>query len=357
MSLSGASRSVGSSKNRTDTMIGAGMRVEGHIVFTGVLRVQGDVLGDVACQGDAGDTVVVDATGSVTGAVGAPRIVVRGRVLGPLHSAQSIDIQQGGSVVGDAFYKEIVIHAGGVIEGALMPAMPIDEMREVYAGQALPAGAPDLPPSVASAAPDAGGGSFVQRFGGWGALGGAAMLAIAVAAGVWMSRPPATPKPPAAEVAAQDAAPPSSTPRAAAPAASPEPAANADARAAAQPESPARPAEGAEEVVAVQGVNPAKPAGAFLLISKEPSVLYRKKRGEAGEGTRFVVQQGKTVSVAIGRNELFRVAEGRDLEIFYQGRKVTPKTIETGAWMSFVPQGARAAGEDRPAESEDGAAR
>jgi len=131
MSLSGASRSAGSSKNRTDTMIGAGMRVEGHIAFTGVLRVQGDVVGDVACQGDAGDTVVVDATGSVTGAVGAPRIVVRGRVLGPLHSAQSIDIQQGGSVVGDAFYKEIVIHAGGVIEGALTPAMPIDEMREV----------------------------------------------------------------------------------------------------------------------------------------------------------------------------------------------------------------------------------
>lgn len=355
--MSGTSRSAGSSKNRTDTMIGAGMRVEGHIVFTGVLRVQGDVLGDVACQGDAGDTVVVDATGSVTGAVGAPRIVVRGRVLGPLHSAQSIDIQQGGSVVGDAFYKEIVIHAGGVVEGALMPAMPIDEMREVYAGQALPAGAPDLPPSVASAAPDAGGGSFVQRFGGWGALGGAAMLAIAVAAGVWMSRPPAMPRPPAAEDAAKDVAPPPSAPRAVAPAATQAPAENADARAAAQPASPARPAEGAEEVVAVQGVNPAKPAAVFLLISKEPSVLYRKKRTEAGEGTRFVVPQGKTVSVAIGRNELFRVAEGRDLEIFYQGRKVTPKTIETGAWMSFVPQGARAAGEDRPAESEDGAAR
>lgn len=354
--MSGTSSSASSSRSRTDTMIGAGMRVEGHIAFTGVLRVQGDVLGDVACQGDAGDTVVVDATGSVTGAVGAPRIVVRGRVLGPLHSAQSIDIQQGGSVVGDAFYKQIVIHAGGVVEGALTPAMPIDEMREV-AGQALPAGAPDLPPSVTSAAPDAAGGSLVQRFGGWGALGGAAMLAIAVAVGVWMSRPPATPKPPAAEVAAQDAAPPSSTPRAAAPAASPEPAANADARAAAQPESPARPAEGAEEVVAVQGVNPAKPAAVFLLISKEPSVLYRKKRTEAGEGTRFVVPQGKTVSVAIGKNELFRVAEGRDIEIFYQGRKVTPRTIETGAWMSFVPQGARAAGEDRPAESEDGAAR
>ncbi|GIK24554.1 MAG: hypothetical protein BroJett006_08000 [Betaproteobacteria bacterium] len=338
-------------------MIGAGMRVDGHVAFTGVLRVQGDVVGNVACQGDTGDTVVVDATGSVTGAVGAPRIVVRGRILGPLHSAQSIDIQQGGSVVGDAFYKEIVIHAGGVIEGALMPALPVDAAREVYAGQAPPADAPDLPPDMAGAAPEAGGAGRVRRFGGWGALGGAAVLALAIAAGVWMSRPPATPKPPAADAAAQDVAAPPPAARAAAPAASPEPAANAAARAPAPPAPSPPPAEGAEEVVTVQGVNPAKPAGAFLLISKEPSVLYRKKREEAGEGTRFVVQQGKTISVAIGRNELFRVAEGRDLEIFYQGRKVTAKTIENGAWMSFVPQGARAAGEDRPAESEDGAAR
>ncbi|MBE7423504.1 MAG: polymer-forming cytoskeletal protein [Zoogloeaceae bacterium] len=340
---------AGSSQNRTDTMIGAGVRVEGDIVFTGVLRIQGDVLGNVACQGDAGDTVVVDATGSVTGAVGAPRIVVRGRVLGPLHSAQSIDIQQGGSVVGDAFYKEIVIHAGGVVEGALMPALPIDAAGEVHAGSTRQAAAPELPPPAANATPDAGGESFVARFGGWGALGGAAMLAIAVAAGVWMSRPPAKPAPRAADAAA-----PLSASPAAEPAASPAPAATADARAPAQPSPPEA---GAEETVAVHGVNPAKPAGAFLLIGREPAVLYRKKRGEAGEGTRFVVQQGRTISVAIGRNELFRVAEGRDLDIFYQGRKVTPKTIESGAWMSFVPQGARAAGEDRQEETEDGPAR
>lgn len=333
-----------SSQHRTDTMIGAGMRVEGHVAFTGVLRVQGDVVGNVACQGDAGGTVVVDATGSVTGAVGAPRIVVRGRVLGPLHSTQSIDIQPGGSVVGDAFYKEIVIHAGGFVEGALTSTLPIDEVREDREARSGPA-------------PQAGGDGIARRFGGWRALGGAALLAVAVAAGVWMSRPPATPAPPAAEAAAKEAAPPPAARAAAEPAAYPAPAANADARAPVQPAAPTPPAAGAEEVVSVQGVNPAKPAAVFLLISKEPSVLYRKKREEAGGGTRFVVPQGKTVSVAIGRNELFRVAEGRDLEIFYQGRKVTQKAIENGAWMSFVPSPPAAAGEERQAESEDGPAR
>jgi cytoskeletal protein CcmA (bactofilin family) len=336
--LSEKSKNVGPAQNRTDTLIGAGVRVEGDIAFTGVLHVQGEVLGNVACQGDAGDTVVVDATGSVTGAVGAPRIVVRGRVLGPLHASQSINIQLGGSVVGDAFYREIVIHAGGVVEGTLVPVLPIEAAGEIHAGQAPPAG----------------GESLVRRFGGRGALGGAAMLAMAVAAGVWMSRPPATPGPPAADAAAKDVvAPPPAPPATPAPAAN----ADADARAAAPPASPAPRAASAEEVVSVHGVNPAKPAAVFLLVGKEPSVLYRKKRGEEGEGTRLAVQQGKAVSVAIGRNDLFRVAEGRDIEIFYQGRKVTPKTIERGAWMSFIPQGARAAGEDRQEETEGGPAR
>ena len=338
MPLSGTSNSAGGSQHGTDTMIGAGMRVEGHVAFSGVLRVQGEVLGDVACQGDAGDTVVVDATGSVTGAVGAPRIVVRGRILGPLHSAQSIDIQPGGRVVGDASYRHIAIHAGGLVEGALTPALPIDAVIEAPSGHS----------------PHAYAESSAKRFGGRGALAGAAALALLVAAGVWLSRPAATPAPPATEVSAKEAVPP--PPAAAEPVAAPAPAAKA-AEAAAPPASPAREAVGAEETLIVQGVNPAKPAGVFLLVSKAPSVLYRKKRDEEGEGTRLAVPQGRTVSIAIGRNDLFRVAEGRDLEIFYQGRKVTPKTIETGAWMRFVPQGARGSGEERPAGSDDSATR
>lgn len=340
--MSGTSNSAGSAQHGTDTMIGVGMRVEGHVAFSGVLRVQGEILGDVACPGDAGDAVVVDATGSVTGAVGAPRIVVRGRVLGPLHSAQSIDIQPGGRVVGDASYRYIAIHAGGLVEGALTPTLPLDTVVEAPSGQA----------------PHACDDSSAKRFGGRGAPAGAAALALVVAAGLWLNRPPATSNPPAAEIAAREATPPPSAPPAAAETvAAAAPAANGDAGAAVPPASPARPAEAAEETVAVPGVNPAKPAGVFLLVSKAPSVLYRKKLEEEGEGTRFAVPQGRTVSIAIGRNELFRVAEGRDLDIFYQGRKVAPKIIETGAWMRFVPQGARAAGEERPAENEDGAAR
>lgn len=101
------------------------------------------------------------------------------------------------------------------------------------------------------------------------------------------------------------------------------------------------------KVVLVQGVNPGKPAGVLLVISKEPSVLFRKKRQDSADGARIDISRGATESIPFAKNEVFRVASGRGLQIFYQGRKVTPRTIESGVWMSFVPQSSGGAGDKK----------
>jgi hypothetical protein len=107
---------------------------------------------------------------------------------------------------------------------------------------------------------------------------------------------------------------------------------------------PQSPVADTEKVVTIQGVNPGKPGGVFSVVGREPSVLIRKKRDEATEGTRIEIPHGAAASIPFARNDIFRVVQGRDIEIFYQGRKVGPKTIESGAWISFVPQGAGAGG-------------
>jgi cytoskeletal protein CcmA (bactofilin family) len=334
--LSEKSKSVGSSQSRTDTLIGADLRVEGNITSTGVLRIQGDVQGDVSCDADSGGTIVVDKSGNITGAIKAPHIVVSGHVAGPLHSLESIEIQEGACVVGDAFYKEIDIQAGGVLEGTLTP-------RGLPDGPGAP-----LPDPVAA------GSRQGMRFAGWPRFGAAFALLVAVFAVVLLNRNPAPVAPAATEVANVAAAPQGvpaaqvapaansasqdSPKAAAADAVSLAPGAEANVKAGAQDSPPETSEVGKDKVVKVQGVNPGKPAGFFLLIGKEPSVLFKKRRQEEGDGTRIDVAQGATVSVPIAKNEIFRVAEGRDIEIFYQGRKVAPKTIESGAWMSFVPQ-------------------
>lgn len=354
--LSEKSRGAKYPQGRTDTLIGAGMRVEGNIAFMGVLQIQGDTLGEVSSDSDPNGTIVVGTSGSITGTLKAPHIVVSGRVSGPLRSSQSIEIRQGACVAGDAWYQALEIHAGGVIEGALTPVDAAHGERpqgehEVQAS---------APPTVgARGTPDAGLG-VRPRFGAGRLLGAALALLVALAAGVWVSRdpPPLVPATPTIAIEAGAATVGAATPAAAAAGDQPDdakvvagnvaaamPAPEVNTGSAANAPSPGITEVDGDTLVTIQGVNPAKPAGVFLVIGKEAAVLFRKKRQDVTAGTRIDIAQGATESIAIARNEVFRVAQGRDLTIFYQGRKVPPKTIESGAWMSFVPQSSGAAAE------------
>lgn len=306
---------------RAGTLIGAGMRVTGRVVFTELLHVQGGVLGDVTSRDADGGTLVVDATGSVTGATAAARILVRGRLSGPLHAARMIELRTGGCLSGDVRYGRLVVQPGGILEGRLTPVAAAPE----------PAEPPRPTPPRAGAGRRAG-------------LAVGVLLAAACGAVLlWLAEPAAPPAPAVTaggqgESAEAPAAAVPSTPPAAAPAPREE---------AAAPLPPPAPVTLAPQEVVVEGVNPAKPPRAFLVVAREPVVLHRRKDGEEGEGRRLAVPRGRTVSVAIGRDELFRVAEGRNLDIFYQGRKVSPQLIERRAWLRFVPHGDTAEGQNK----------
>jgi cytoskeletal protein CcmA (bactofilin family) len=356
-SLSEKSHGARHAQSRTDTSIGAGVRVDGNMTFTGVLRVQGGIQGDVSCDADRSGTIVVGQSGKVTGTIRVPHVVVSGRVSGPVHSSESVEIQPGACVAGDVFYNVIDIHAGGVIEGSLTPAVskdgdqvkPEDRSQDLKPPAINAYGMP-----IAHAVPA--GRRLGARVGGARKLGGAVTLLIAVAVLVLTIHDPALIAPsladaagkagpsekespdaqsaPAANDALQD------SPRAvAANAVSPAPRPNAVAKSAVQAPAAKPPLKDQANVVAVQGFNASKPAGLFWAISnKAPSVLYKKKRQDPADGTRIDISEGATESIAIAKDEIFRVADGRELEIFYQGRKVAQNTIESGAWMSFVPQ-------------------
>lgn len=356
------SRAARQSQGRIDTLIGAGVRIEGNMKFTGVLLIQGDTLGDVSCDSDSAGTVVVSKTGSVTGCLNAPYIIVGGHVSGPLRSSVSIEIQQGACVLGDTFYKTIDIRAGGVIQGSLNPAF---SMQNDFPDQEPRAPFSESPAIKAADRlwdnPLPNGSRPWDRLGVESKLGGAVALLIAAAALILLNRNPssdalpASPMPPIADAVHKEVSPAQAAPAASGEAQGAERTAAGDtpltSNSAADPKTlgqtpPADQAEiYAEKVVAVQGVNPVKPASIFLVMSKEPAVLYRKKRQDLADGTRIDVSRSAAESISIARNDIFRVAKGRNLTIFYQGTKVAPRTIESGAWMSFVPQAPDAEGE------------
>ena len=107
-------------QNRIDSLIGATTRIEGNVVFSGGLRVDGMVRGNVSALAEDPGTLVVSTDARIDGEVHAAHIVVNGMINGPVHASETLELQAGSRVKGDVHYKTIEIHQGAVVEGRLV---------------------------------------------------------------------------------------------------------------------------------------------------------------------------------------------------------------------------------------------
>jgi len=107
-------------QNRIDCLIGATTRIEGNVIFTGGLRIDGLVRGNVACAADQPGTLVVSEEARIDGEVQAAHIVVNGTINGPVHASETLGLQANSRVKGDVHYKSIEIQQGAVVEGRLV---------------------------------------------------------------------------------------------------------------------------------------------------------------------------------------------------------------------------------------------
>ena len=106
--------------NRIDTLIGVDTRIEGDLHFSGGLRVDGAIRGNVSEQNGTPSTLILGEHGKIEGALTAAKIVLVGKVTGPVKSSQFIELQATARIVGDLYYKSLEMHTGAVIEGKLV---------------------------------------------------------------------------------------------------------------------------------------------------------------------------------------------------------------------------------------------
>jgi len=327
-------------------MIGASMRIDGNVTFRGVLRIQGDIVGDIACDDDPKGTVVTDSSGRITGSIRSPCIVVKGKLSGPSHVAESVQVQQDGHIAGDLVYKEIEIRKGGIIEGRLTAGSAHDPQQYSPVERTL-ATADANAANVTNAI------ETTSDKGGKHLLVGAVLILVAGLVLFWMNPFSTEEKPSLAGFAlTTDSSIKNSTIAQSAPAGSAQqntqpqqdtdrtPATGADireAKPAPQPDGSTPSEADAEKITIVQGVNPRKPDDFFWITAREPTVLLKKQRGEKTDGNRIDVSAGKKINIAIAKDEILRVEQGRNIEILFQGKKVGQKTIESGDWISFTP--------------------
>lgn len=120
---------------RIDSLIGAGTVIHGDVTFTGGLRIDGEVRGNViATDGEPG-TLVVSEQARIDGEIRVSHVVINGSVNGPVAAGDHLELQAKARVVGDVSYRTLEMHVGAVVQGRLIHAEPgsasVVEMKRV----------------------------------------------------------------------------------------------------------------------------------------------------------------------------------------------------------------------------------
>ena len=107
-------------KNRIDSLIGAGTRIDGNVSFAGGLRVDGEIKGNVIADSSKPSTLVLSEQARVEGEIKVTHLVVNGTVVGPVHVAEYLELQSKAKVTGDVHYRTLEIQLGAIVEGKLI---------------------------------------------------------------------------------------------------------------------------------------------------------------------------------------------------------------------------------------------
>jgi cytoskeletal protein CcmA (bactofilin family) len=118
-------------QTRIDSLIGAGTRIEGNVIFAGGLRIDGEVKGDVRGGENEAGTLVISEHARVEGEIAVAHLVVNGTIVGPVHATDFLELQPRSRVTGDVHYASIEMHLGAVVEGRFVHKSTAAEPKPV----------------------------------------------------------------------------------------------------------------------------------------------------------------------------------------------------------------------------------
>src|ERR1044071_9327896 len=76
-----------------DTLIGEGTAIDGDLVFSGGLRLDGKVRGNIRAAGEKPSMLVISEKGMLEGEISVGHLILNGTVKGPVHEGERLELQ------------------------------------------------------------------------------------------------------------------------------------------------------------------------------------------------------------------------------------------------------------------------
>ncbi|TXT40882.1 MAG: hypothetical protein FD135_784 [Comamonadaceae bacterium] len=103
------------------SLVALGCKIEGDFIFADGLRLDGSIRGSLIGQAEHPSILVIAETAVVVGEVHADHVIINGRVDGPVHARQMLELQPKARITGDVTYKLLEMHQGALVSGKLCP--------------------------------------------------------------------------------------------------------------------------------------------------------------------------------------------------------------------------------------------
>lgn len=105
---------------KTTTLIGQDAELIGNIKFSGGLRVDGAVHGNVFSDENSSSVLTLSERGVIEGEVNVPNVEIDGTVIGDVHAKKHVELQPNARITGNVYYTLIEMSMGAEVNGNLV---------------------------------------------------------------------------------------------------------------------------------------------------------------------------------------------------------------------------------------------
>ena len=105
---------------RIDTLIGQGTEINGDLIFSGGLHVDGKINGNVVAEEGSTAILILSEYGRIEGEVKVPNMVLNGEIVGDVYGTIRVELAPKSRIKGSVYYNLIEMAIGAEVNGGLI---------------------------------------------------------------------------------------------------------------------------------------------------------------------------------------------------------------------------------------------
>jgi len=108
------------SSAKIDTLIGKNTIINGDLVFSGGLHIDGKIVGNVIAEEGSMAVLILSENGSIEGEVKVPNMVLNGKIVGDVFGSNRVELSHKSRINGSVYYNLIEMAIGAEVNGGLV---------------------------------------------------------------------------------------------------------------------------------------------------------------------------------------------------------------------------------------------